>query len=79
MSYQYQFNFTFAIGKDEPKMKDDREELDFQFDEEAMDFPAVKQNKFSDKVDDESDYELSDGEINKLLIITPSRPKKHEG
>jgi len=67
------------LGKDEPKMKDDREELDFQFDEEAMDFPAVKQNKFSDKVDDESDYELSDGEINKLLIITPSRPKKHEG
>ena len=69
----------FTIGKEESKMKDDREELDFQFDEESMDFPAVKQNKFSDKVDDESDYELSDGEINKLLIITPSRPKKHDG
>ena len=44
-----------------------------------MDIPAVKQNQFSDKVDEESDYELSDGEINKLLIITPHSPKKHDG
>jgi len=54
-----------------------REELDFQFDED-MDIPMGKTNKFSDPADD-SDYELSDGEINKLLIITPQRPKKHEG
>ena len=27
----------------------------------------------------DSDCELSDGEINKLLIITPHRPKKHDG
>merc|ERR1719394_215527 len=67
------------IGKDDSKLNDDREELDFQFDEEVMDIPAVKQNQFSDKVDEESDYELSDGEINKLLIITPHRPKKHDG
>ena len=53
--------------------------MDFQFDEETMDFPAVKQNKFSKPADEESDYELSDGEINKLLIITPHRPKKHDG
>ena len=44
-----------------------------------MDIPAAKQNRFSEKVDDESDYELSDGEINKILIITPHRPKKHDG
>lgn len=59
--------------------EDGREELDFQFDED-MDLPVGKQNSFSEnKNDDESDYELSDGEINKLLIITPHRPKKHDG
>lgn len=64
------------LGKEDSK-KDDREELDFHFDEE--DLPAAKLNKFSEKGDDESDYELSDGEINKIMIITPHRPKKHEG
>ena len=29
--------------------------------------------------DDSSDDELSDGEISKLMIVTPMRPKKHEG
>lgn len=29
--------------------------------------------------DESSDDELSDGEINKLMIVTPMRPKKHEG
>merc|ERR1719187_1608908 len=67
------------FGKDDAKVGDEREELDFQFDEEVMDFPAVKHNKFSEPLEDESDCELSDGEINKLLIITPHRPKKHEG
>ena len=70
---------TTLLGKDDTKGRDDREELDFHFDEEVMDIPAAKQNKFSDQVEDESDYELSDGEINKILIITPHRPKKHEG
>ena len=71
--------FIHILGKEDPKAADEREELDFQFDEETMDIPAAKLNKFSDKVDEESDYELSDGEINKLLIITPHRPKKHDG
>jgi hypothetical protein len=35
--------------------------------------------RFSAGVEEDSDYELSDGEINKLLIITPHRPKKHDG
>lgn len=53
--------------------------MDFQFDEEVAEVPA-KLNKFSEKGEDEtSDYELSDGEINKILIITPHRPKKHDG
>ena len=30
-------------------------------------------------MDDSSDDELSDGEISKLMIVTPMRPKKHEG
>lgn len=67
------------LGKDETKGRDDREELDFHFDEEVMDIPAAKQNTFSHQAEEESDYELSDGEINKILIITPHRPKKHEG
>jgi len=68
------------MGKDENKTGDEREELDFQLEEEVnMDFPAVKHNRFSEPLEDESDCELSDGEINKLLIITPHRPKKHEG
>jgi len=67
------------LGKEESKTGDDREELDFQFDEEVMDFPVAKHNRFSEPVEDDSDCELSDGEINKLMIITPHRPKKHEG
>merc|ERR1711892_823495 len=64
--------------KDE-KIGDDREELDFHFDEESMDIPVAKQNSFSAPAEEDSDMELSDGEINKLPIITPHRPKKHEG
>lgn len=64
---------------------EEREELDFQFDEE-LDIPrgGGRVNHFTDNWsddDDESDYELSDHEINKLLIVTQVRAKapKHEG
>lgn len=62
---------------------EEREELDFQFDEE-LDVPTGRHNTFTDWSEDESDdYELSDHEINKLLIVTqtsqPSRYPKHEG
>lgn len=62
---------------------EEREELDFQFDEE-LDVPTGRHNTFTDWSEDESDdYELSDHEINKLLIVTqtsqPSRFPKHEG
>ncbi|KAK4019727.1 hypothetical protein OUZ56_001736 [Daphnia magna] len=68
-----------AIG---PKCED-REELDFQFDEELDRLPVVKQNTFttdwSDSDDGEYD-EVGDDFINKILIVTQSnRPTKHEG
>lgn len=63
---------TFAATRSS-KQGEDREELDFQFDEE-LDIPrgVGRVNHFSDNWSDEedSDYELSDHEINKLLIVT---------
>lgn len=61
----------------------EKEELDFQFDEE-LDIPAIggRVNNFTDNwSDDESDYELSDRDVNKILIVTQvgHRPPKHEG
>ncbi|XP_058811670.1 la-related protein 1 [Topomyia yanbarensis] len=64
---------------------EEREELDFQFDEE-LDIPrgVGRVNHFTDnwsEDEDESDYELSDHEINKLLIVTQvgNRAPKHDG
>lgn len=67
--------------------KAEKEELDFQFDEEIQfddDIPhgGGRINNFSEFSDDEeSDFELSDRDINKLLIVTQvkNRPPKHEG
>ncbi|KAL1114913.1 hypothetical protein AAG570_007737 [Ranatra chinensis] len=64
--------------------QEEKEEFDFQFDEE-LDVPMGRLNKFTiDWSEDEGDdYELSDHEINKLLIVTqtsqPSRSAKHDG
>lgn len=61
----------------------EKEELDFQFDEELDNVPVGRLNTFTDWSDDEGDYELSDNDINKLLIVTqtsqPSRSIKHDG
>lgn len=63
----------------------EKEELDFQFDEEIDgDIPhgGGRVNNFSEfSEDEESDFELSDRDINKLLIVTQvkTRPPKHEG
>ncbi|XP_045594728.2 la-related protein 1B isoform X2 [Procambarus clarkii] len=55
--------------------KDTREELDFQFDEELEVLPKTgRQHDFSEWSDDESDYEISDQDVNKLLIVTQSPP-----
>ncbi|XP_015600652.1 la-related protein 1B isoform X3 [Cephus cinctus] len=65
---------------------EEREELDFQFDEELDTPPPTgRHNAFSEWSEDDEDYELSDRDINKLLIVTqttaaiPSRIPKHEG
>ncbi|XP_075544066.1 la related protein [Dermacentor variabilis] len=61
----------------------EREELEFQFDEELQRAPDGRNNTFTDWSDD-SDYEFSDTEVNKILIVTqtpppPSGLRKHEG
>lgn len=63
----------------------EKEELDFQFDEELeMPPTSSRVNNFTDQfglTDDESDYEFTDHDVNKLLIVSqlPSRLPKHEG
>ncbi|XP_034952320.1 la-related protein 1B isoform X2 [Chelonus insularis] len=71
--------------KSDHHKKEEREELDFQFDEELDTPPPTgRHNAFSELSEDDDDYELSDRDINKLLIVTqsaniPSRIPKHEG
>ncbi|XP_076231642.1 la related protein isoform X2 [Calliopsis andreniformis] len=63
-----------------------KEELDFQFDEELDTPPPTgRHNAFSEWSEDDEDYELSDRDVNKLLIFTQTtvpmstRIPKHEG
>ncbi|XP_017766146.1 PREDICTED: la-related protein 1 isoform X3 [Eufriesea mexicana] len=65
---------------------EEREELDFQFDEELDTPPPTgRHNAFSEWSEDDEDYELSDRDVNKLLIFTQTtvpmstRIPKHEG
>lgn len=62
-----------------PPTEPDQEELDFMFDEE-MEQMAPRKNKFSEWSDeDDSDYELDDQDVNKILIVTQTPPylRKH--
>ncbi|KAK0083200.1 hypothetical protein PV325_009187 [Microctonus aethiopoides] len=66
--------------------EEEREELDFQFDEELDTPPPTgRHNAFSEWSEDDDDYELSDRDIDKLLIVTQctanltSRVPKHDG
>lgn len=76
-----------ASINEKPKARaSEKEELDFQFDEELDTPPPAtgRMNNFTDNFsDDDSDYELSDRDINKILIVTQvgptHRPPKHEG
>ncbi|XP_017295061.1 la-related protein 1B isoform X3 [Kryptolebias marmoratus] len=64
-----------------PPAEPDQEELDFMFDEE-MEQLAPRKNKFTDWSDeDDSDYELDDQDVNKILIVTQTPPylRKHPG
>lgn len=58
----------------------EQEELDFMFDEE-MDPPQGRKNNFTDWSDDDSDCEIDDQDVNKILIVTQTPPhlKKHPG
>nr|CAH7739318.1 unnamed protein product [Callosobruchus chinensis] len=73
-------------GKKELRIRnlEREEELDFAFDEELdQDVPTGRQNTFSnDWMTEEDSDELSDRDVNKLLILTQShstRAPKHEG
>lgn len=64
-----------------PQAEPDQEELDFMFDEE-MEQMAPRKNKFTDWSDeDDSDYELDDQDVNKILIVTQTPPylRRHPG
>ncbi|KAM8939488.1 la-related protein 1B [Pelodytes ibericus] len=54
------------------------EELDFMFDEEIQQMQGRK-NTFTDWSDDDSDYELDDKDLDKIIIVTQTPPhlKKH--
>ncbi|TRY99108.1 hypothetical protein DNTS_021540 [Danionella cerebrum] len=59
----------------------DQEELDFLFDEEMEQLTAPRKNTFTDWSDDDSDDELDDRDVNKILIVTQTPPhlRKHPG
>ncbi|XP_041435515.1 la-related protein 1B isoform X2 [Xenopus laevis] len=61
---------------DEPEPED----LDFMFDEELQHMQGRK-NTFTDWSDDESDNEIDDKDLNKIIIVTQTPPhlKKHPG
>lgn len=68
----------------ETKVKSfEREELDFHFDEELdQEVPTGRQNTFNEWPLEEDSDEVSDRDVNKLLIVTQNttpRPPKHEG
>ncbi|KAM5192086.1 la-related protein 1B [Mantella aurantiaca] len=58
----------------------EQEELDFMFDEE-MEHLQGRKNNFTDWSDEDSDYEIDDKDLNKILIVTQTPPhlKKHPG
>ncbi|MEQ2206319.1 La ribonucleoprotein domain member 1 [Xenoophorus captivus] len=60
--------------------QDEPEELDFMFDEE-MEQMDGRRNTFTDWSDEDSDCELDDHDVNKILIVTQTPPylRKHPG
>ncbi|RMB99545.1 hypothetical protein DUI87_23798 [Hirundo rustica rustica] len=61
-----------------PPEEQEQEELEFLFDEE-MEQNQCRKNKFTDWSDSNSDYEIDDQDVNKILIVTQTPPyvKKH--
>ncbi|XP_023675332.2 la-related protein 1-like [Paramormyrops kingsleyae] len=60
--------------------QDEPEELDFMFDEEMEQIDG-RRNTFTDWSDEESDGEIDDHDVNKILIVTQTPPnlRKHPG
>ncbi|XP_027629491.1 la-related protein 1B isoform X6 [Tupaia chinensis] len=63
-----------------PPEEQEQEELDFLFDEEMEQIEGRK-NTFTDWSDNDSDYEIDDQDLNKILIVTQTPPymRKHPG
>ncbi|XP_023598917.1 la-related protein 1B isoform X2 [Trichechus manatus latirostris] len=63
-----------------PSEEQEQEELDFLFDEEIEQIEGRK-NPFTAWSDNDSDYEIDDQDLNKILIVTQTPPymRKHPG
>ncbi|KAI5102711.1 la-related protein 1B isoform X3 [Silurus meridionalis] len=70
-----------APAQTNPPPEADQEELDFLFDEEMEQLAAPRKNTFTDWSDEDSDGELDDSDVNKILIVTQTPPymRKHPG
>uniref|UniRef100_A0AAQ5YWL2 HTH La-type RNA-binding domain-containing protein n=1 Tax=Amphiprion ocellaris TaxID=80972 RepID=A0AAQ5YWL2_AMPOC len=70
------FPLCFQDGAEQ----DEPEELDFMFDEE-MEQMDGRRNTFTDWSDEETDGEIDDHDVNKILIVTQTPPylRKHPG
>lgn len=71
---------TFAWPPQEGAEPDEPEELDFMFDEEMEQIDG-RRNTFTDWSDEETDGEIDDHDVNKILIVTQTPPylRKHPG
>uniref|UniRef100_A0A8C9VX77 La ribonucleoprotein 1, translational regulator n=1 Tax=Scleropages formosus TaxID=113540 RepID=A0A8C9VX77_SCLFO len=67
-------------GPAQREEQDEPEELDFMFDEE-MEQMDGRRNTFTDWSDEDSDCEIDDRDVNKILIVTQTPPylRKHPG
>nr|XP_008110243.1 PREDICTED: la-related protein 1B isoform X1 [Anolis carolinensis] len=70
-----------VLGHQQPPLpSEEQEELDFLFDEEMEQIEGRK-NTFTEWSDSDSDYEIDDQDLNKILIVTQTPPymRKHPG
>ena len=64
-----------------PGAEPEAEELDFLFDEEMEPQMDGRRNTFTDWSDEDTDGEIDDRDVNKILIVTQTPPylRKHPG
>ncbi|KAF3841112.1 hypothetical protein F7725_006974 [Dissostichus mawsoni] len=72
--------FKMFICDQDGAEPDEPEELDFMFDEEMEQIDG-RRNTFTDWSDDDTDGEIDDQDVNKILIVTQTPPylRKHPG